>query len=114
MTVPAIAAQRFASGLILGAILGIWYDFLRPLRPRLTGVSDLLFLAGAGWAWLELMFGICLGDIRMSALLSLALGLAVWEKTASTLIRPLFSCFWRGLIGLIRIFLLPCKKILEK
>ena len=57
MTAPALAAQRFGSACLLGVGLGIWYGFLRPLRPRRTALSDGLFLAGAAWAWLELGFG---------------------------------------------------------
>ena len=67
MTVPLIAAQRFCAGLVLGAVLGVWYDFLRPLRPRHTTLSDFLFLPAAFWAWLYVMFAVCRADLRISA-----------------------------------------------
>lgn len=45
MITPAEAARQFLDSLILGGCLGLTYSFLRPLRPRFTGLSDLLFLA---------------------------------------------------------------------
>ena len=47
MTAPALAAERFGIGCLLGAGLGLWYAFLRPLRRRRTGFADVLFLLGA-------------------------------------------------------------------
>ena len=42
MTPPALALQRLGAACLLGVGLGLWYDFLRPLRPRNTVLSDLL------------------------------------------------------------------------
>ena len=44
MTPPALAAQRFGLACLLGGGLGLCYGFLRPLRPKRTALSDLLFL----------------------------------------------------------------------
>ena len=53
MTPPALALQRFGAACLLGVGLGLWYDFLRPLRPRNTALSDLVFLAvTCGWGTL--------------------------------------------------------------
>ena len=49
---PALAAYRLACALALGAALGLFYGFLRPLRPRHTLLSDGLFLAVTGWVWI--------------------------------------------------------------
>lgn len=114
MTVPAIAAQRFAASCILGAMLGIWYGFLRPLGPRHTLLRDLLFLPAALWAWLQLMFGVCRGDLRIWAFWGLILGVLLWDKTVGRLLRPLFSGFWGLIMKIINMFLFPWKKILEK
>ena len=51
---PALAFQRFLLGCALGAGLGLYYGFLRPLRPRWLGA--VLFLPGLLWAWLLLGF----------------------------------------------------------
>ncbi|MBE6974908.1 MAG: hypothetical protein E7436_05405 [Ruminococcaceae bacterium] len=102
MTAPALAAARFAAAFLLGAALGPVYDFLRPLRPRLTALADLLFLMPATGAWLYLNFAVCRGDIRLGYVLGIPLGLILWEKTLSFLFRPIFSIFW-----------LPGKKILQ-
>ena len=52
MTEPGIALWRLGGSLTAGMVLGLWYGFLRPLRPRFTGFSDLLFVLGATAAWL--------------------------------------------------------------
>ena len=46
MTAPALAAHRFVCCCLLGAALGVYYEFLRPLRPRYTLAADALFLTG--------------------------------------------------------------------
>ena len=51
MIPPALAFQRFGIACLLGVGLGVLYGFLRPLRPRHTGLSDALFLLGAAWSW---------------------------------------------------------------
>ena len=58
MMTPATAAGHFGIALVLGGILGAFYGFLRPLRPKLTGLADLIFIVGFFWAWLILGFGI--------------------------------------------------------
>ncbi|MBR4989908.1 MAG: hypothetical protein IKY96_01985 [Oscillospiraceae bacterium] len=110
MTVPSVAALRFLWGCALGVALGIYYDFLQPLGSRHRTLADLLFLPGAAWAWLELMFRICRGDIRVSASLALILGMVLWELSFGGFSRHFFARFWGIFIGLIDIFLLPCKK----
>ena len=52
MTGPALDAQRFLIACLMGAALGIYYGFLRPLRPRHTALSDFLFLPAAFYGWL--------------------------------------------------------------
>lgn len=98
MTEPVQAAGWFAQALLLGMGLGCLYGFLRPLRPRLTTLADLVFSAAAIWAWLVLSFGICGGDLRLSGTLALAAGGFCWELTAGRLLRPVFLGFWR-LVG---------------
>ena len=100
MMPPGVAAGRFGAALLLGAGLGLCYAFLRPPgRRRWPG--DLCFLLCALWAWVQLAFRICRGDMRGPYLLGLAAG--AW--VANLLFRPLFADFWK-------IMAIPAKKIL--
>ena len=110
MTAPETALRRFALSCLLGVGLGIWYGFLRPLRPRRTALSDGLFLAGAAWAWLELGFRICGGDLRLGYAAGLPLGGLLWEVTLGRPLRPLFSGFWMLWGRLMGFVILPAKK----
>ena len=65
MTAPALAAHRFLCCCLLGAALGVYYEFLRPLRPRHTFAADVLFLAGGAWGWLLMSVRVCRGDLRL-------------------------------------------------
>ena len=56
----------------VGAGLGLVYGFLRPLRPRLTHLCDLLFVLAAFWGWIYVGFGICLGDVNMACTMAMA------------------------------------------
>lgn len=95
MTAPALATGRFCAACLIGMALGFVYDFLRPLRPRLTTLSDLLFLLALTVGWVYLGFGICRGDLRFGYTAGMLLGILLWEKTAGKVLRPMFSGFWR-------------------
>ena len=79
MNTPAVAAQRFGMACLLGVLLGVYYGFLRPLRPKLTALSDLLFVLGAGWVWLYLGFAVCRGDLRFGYTCGMFLGWFLWD-----------------------------------
>ena len=120
MTAPSVAARYARAAVGLGVGLGVIYGFLRPLRPRLTVLADLCFVALAWRLWLEHSFAICGGDSRLAYALAMLLGAALWEGTLGKALRPIFSGFWRGigaLLGKMRkifhnffIFLLARKK----
>ena len=95
MTEPTQAAGCLLWALALGAGLGVVYGFLRPLRPRLTHLADLLFVVVAFYAWLYLSFAICHGQIRLAGTLGLAAGCVAWESTVGRALRPVFFGFWR-------------------
>lgn len=100
MMLPEIVARRFWAACMLGCGLGLLYGFLRPLRPRLTHLTDGVFVIAAGWSWLVLSFGICHGDLRLGYSAGLAIGAFFWELTVGKLLRPVFWGFWR-LVGKI-------------
>lgn len=113
MNAPEIAAQRFAMALLLGAGVGLYYGFLRPLRQKHPHFADLLFLPGLITAWLYLSFGVCLGDLRMAYTMGLFLGAVIWEITCGRLLRPVFRLFWRLVDRFFGILLLPAVKIFQ-
>jgi hypothetical protein len=104
MTVPAVAAKCLLAALGIGGALGGLYDFLRPLRPRLTGLTDLLFVIAALWGWVYLTFGVCGGDSRLGCTLGMLIGGVLWECSLGWLLRPVWKGFWL-------VFLWPGKKI---
>ena len=114
MTPPALAAARFLQGCLLGIPAGIWYGFLRPLRPRFTALSDLLFLLGFYWCWIYFSFAVCRGDLRLGYAAGLFLGCFGFDRTAGRLLRPLFSLFWKGVFSVSETFTAFIKKIFEK
>lgn len=112
MTAPAVAASRFGIALAMGAGLGLFYGFLRPLRPRLTHLADLIFVLASFYAWLHLGFGICGGDLRLAYTLGLPAGAVLWEMTAGKWLRPVFRGFWRWIGNIFLLFVRPLQKFL--
>ena len=103
MTTPAIAALRFLRGLYLGALLGVWYGFLRPLGHRRRTLADLLFLSGVFPAWLHFSFAVCDGDLGLGYLASLPLGGILLDQTLGRLLRPVFGKIWLPVLAFFRL-----------
>ncbi len=114
MTPPALSAARAAMGCLMGMGLGVIYSFLRPLRPRWTGLADLLFLAAFGAAWVYLGFGICGGDLRFGYSASLPVGILLWELTAGRVLRRVFFGFWQIVRKILELLTRPAAKIFQK
>jgi hypothetical protein len=108
---PALAADRFLAACLIGMQLGFLYDFLRPLRPKFTAISDLLFLFALGAGWLYLGFGICKGDLRFGYTAGLGMGILFWELTATRLLRPVFAYIWRPIQKFFGFFIKNAKKL---
>ena len=113
MTAPALAAHRFVCCCLLGAALGVYYEFLRPLRPRHTLAADALFLTGCVWAWLIMSFRVCRGDLRLGYSVGLLAGGIVWDLAFGSLIAPIFSGFWKFVRAILGFAVLPAKKFSE-
>lgn len=115
MIPPAVAARQLLAALALGGLLGLAYGFLRPLRPRHTVVADLLFCLAGFWAWLQLNFGVCLGDIRFGCNAVMVASGIVFDCTLGRYLRGIFDGFWKLWRSMIGLFLRPfrffCKKI---
>ena len=109
---PESAAYRLLCSVLLGAVLGIFYDFLRKPGEKHRHLGDLVFSLGAIQVWLYISFALCRGDIRMVPLLGMLAGLTVWEATAGKWLQPLFALFWLGIARLWGFVLFPWKKFL--
>ncbi|MBQ6831168.1 MAG: spore cortex biosynthesis protein YabQ [Oscillospiraceae bacterium] len=114
MNSPALDAYRFGVACVLGLFLGICYGLLRPLRPRLTALSDLLFLIPAGYCWLYLGFAVCRGDIRLSYCAGLVLGAIAWDRTFGRWLMPVFFSFWKVIFQSVHLIFGFFEKIFKK
>lgn len=114
MTVPGEAALRFLWGLALGALMGIVYEFLRPLRRRRNAPADLLFVLFCLWVWIWYGFQICAGDIRLGGTAALGLGAMALIFVFGKPLRGLFFPFWRGSFQIFGWIFAPLKKIFKK
>lgn len=114
MTIPAEAALRILWGLAVGAVLGVCYDFLRPLRRRYNAPADGVFVLAALFGWVWYSFRICQGDIRMGGTVSLGMGLLLWLGTGSLFTRRVFYWFWLAIFRIICFFTFPFTKFFEK
>lgn len=92
---PTEGALRLLLSALVGAILGLVYGFLRPLRPRLTGFADSVFSLAAVTAWVIISFPICRGDIRPVFFFAMVAGCLGWEMTVGRFLRGIFSGFWK-------------------
>ncbi|MBQ6997928.1 MAG: hypothetical protein IJN60_06130 [Oscillospiraceae bacterium] len=106
-----MAADRFLAACLIGMQLGFVYDFLRPLRPKLTTIPDLLFLTALGAGWVYLAFGICRGDLRFGYTVGLGVGIFFWELTATRILRRFFGYFWLSIRKIYRFFRKIAKKL---
>ena len=114
MNAPALSARYFLTACLLGCIGGVYYGFLRPLRPKHTVLSDLLFLPVLIYLWLQLSFGVCKGDLRLGYTAGLAVGAVVFDRTAGIWIRPVFWGYWRGLDSIWGWLTQPVKNFFKK
>ena len=110
---PETAARWLLWALCIGAGLGFLYGFLRHAPVKLRHLWDFIFVCAAFYGWLYLGFGICGGDLRFGCTAAMALGGAVFDRTAGRLFQPLFLWFW-GVIGKIFRLLLDIIKYFFK
>lgn len=112
MTGPALAARCLAAAILLGAVAGIAYGFLRPVRPRWLG--DGLFVCILSWLWVYLGFGVCQGDLRLGYTAGLFLGAMGFHCLFGRGLLPVFSWFWEGLYAAFSFFFTGFKKFFKK
>lgn len=114
MIAPALAAHRFLLAVLLGAVLGVVYGFLRPLRPRHKTLSDILFFPAAVWVWMYFALAVCRGDLRLGYVVGMGLGGVIWELTFGKWLRPIFSLIWKIFSRVFTFLILPGKIFFKK
>ena len=114
MTHPATSSRYLLAALAVGALLGLIYGFLRPLRTRCNAPADAIFVLCAAAACLYLGFGVCGGDLRLGLWVGMTLGGFLWESTVGLLLRPVFALFWQGIFRIFRFPLAIMKKFYKK
>lgn len=113
MTAPSTELRRFLFACAIGALSGLWYGALRPLRRAHPYAADLLFSAALIYAWLQLSFALCDGDLRLGYTAGLFLGCILEEATLGFLLRPVFAAIWRWLFRIFSIFPLLMKNFFK-
>ena len=79
--IPQVQAVRFAASALIGLGLGVFYCFLRPLRPKLTALADGIFVTCALIGWTYAAFYFCRGDLRMGYTFGFFLGMGIgWRE----------------------------------
>jgi len=89
MTPPALLFSRFLIACLMGAILGLLYDFLSVFPRSLRHFSDGIFLIALFAFGIQLGFGVCEGDLRPAYSAGLFAGFLLWRGTLGRLLRPL-------------------------
>ena len=111
---PQVQAVRFAASLVIGLGLGVFYCFLRPLRPKLTALADGIFVTCSLIGWTYAAFYFCRGDIRMGYTFGFFLGMGIGWRTLGLWLSPVFFAFWRLVRKGVGIALFPFGFILKK
>lgn len=113
MRPPFSPPGQLWAALVLGGILGIFHEFLRPLRVRRNWPADLLFTAGMLWAWVLLAFPVCGTQVKPLHLALFGAGALGSASLAGPGLQPVFRGFWQGIRAGIRFFLIPGEKFLK-
>ena len=113
MIPPGEALGELLAALALGAVLGLFWGFLRPLGKRRRNLADGLFLPGLALGLCVLGFGVCGGDLRPACLGAAALGGIGEEMTLGRLLAPVFYGFWFILSRFRRVVLTFWKKFFK-
>lgn len=109
MNAPALVARRFLLAVAWGGAAGGVYGFLRQPRQRHPYLCDLIFTVFLFWAWLQVSFAVCRGDIRLSYTAGLFAGVLLEEATLGRVFQPVFRGFWKALAWLSAKIRLPFK-----
>lgn len=104
MTAPETAWLWSLWALALGAGLGCFFGFLRPLARHRPFLADGIFLPVLLMTWIYHSFAICRGDPGLGYLLMGFLGAGIWEGTGGKKLRPLWEYIWHKIWKIWRTF----------
>jgi hypothetical protein len=112
-------ASEFALALLLGAGLGFVYDCMRIARGRIplrgvTAALDLLFWATCAGASFWFAMGVGGGELRLFAMLAIALGIVAYFSLLSVFVRAVGFVIADGVIELFRVVFRPFFAVLKK
>ena len=111
MSTTTLLFSRFLIACLLGAGLGIIYDFFACLPRTLRHIGDGFFVIALFVCGIYLGFAVCQGDLRPVYSAGLLLGVVGWYYSLGRLLRPLFFRLCRLLGQAFSIIFRPFKKI---
>ena len=106
-------ALELLAFLLGGALLGLAYDMLRPIRRaagRGGGALDVLFCALGGALFFLLAMRAGSGRMGTWSLAAAAVGFCMYMQTLSTVLLPVFTAVDTAVSGAAR----GCKKVIKK
>lgn len=106
-------ALELLAFLLGGAMLGLVYDMLRPIRRaagRGGGALDVLFCAAGGALFFLLAMRTGSGRMGTWSLTAAAVGFCMYMQTLSTVLLPAFTAVDTAAAGAAR----GCKKVIKK
>ena len=106
-------ALELLAFLLGGAMLGLVYDMLRPIRRaagRGGGALDVLFCAAGGALFFLLAMRSESGRMGTWSLAAAAVGFCMYMQTLSALLLPVFTAVDAAAAGAAR----GCKKVIKK
>ena len=106
-------ALELLAFLLGGAMLGLVYDILRPIRRaagRGGGALDVLFCAAGGALFFLLAMRTGSGRMGTWSLTAAAVGFCMYMQTLSAVLLPAFTAVDTAAVGAAR----GCKKVIKK
>lgn len=94
--------------LLLGAVLGSWFDILRALRrsikhhPSAVFIEDVIFAAVFGLAYYTFGLSLCSGDNRAFVLLSMIAGFLIYIYTLGRIVSDFFSLTLQAVVKIVK------------
>jgi hypothetical protein len=111
MSTTALLFSRFVIACLLGAGLGILYDFFACLPRALRHIGDGFFVIALFVCGIYLGFAVCRGDLRTVYSAGLLLGVVGWHYSFGKLLRPLILRLFRLWANIFSKIFKPFKKI---
>ena len=99
---------------LLGCVLALWYECLRPLRRRRNWPADLLVFPVMLYLWMLMYLPLCRTDLRTAHLCAFGAGFCIWEATLGKWLQPAFYGIARSIFAFFRRFSHLAEKCFKK